>query len=258
MPIAKTEAILLHSRKQGETSKILTVYSDLFGKMSLMAKGARNTKSKFLGSLDTFNNISVVFYRKENRDLQYISQADIINPFESIHQSLGKISLAAIPAEIIDKNEPLDHKNPVLYNLLKSTLETLDQSTSGLKNVIRSFKIKYVENSGFSPMLEKCQNCEKTEIGQVHYFDIESGFYNCENCGIPSEVNYTMTGKALEFLRWFSQTPVASSILAKVSSPVGRQIDDFLILYIKYHFEHLQHLKSLKHLKDLTNKLSGQ
>jgi DNA repair protein RecO (recombination protein O) len=249
MSIEKTEAIILHSRKQGETSKILTVFSNLFGKMSLMAKGARNPKSKFLGTLNTFNHVSLVFYRKENRDIQYISQADIINSFESIHQSLGKMALAAIPAEMIDKNEPLDHANPQLFKLFKSTFETLNNSTTGLKNIIRSFKLKFVEISGFSPMLEKCHNCEKTNISQYHYFDLERGFYTCELCGIPTEVNYKLAGKALEFLRWFYQTPVGPSALAKVSSPIGKQIDEFLILYIKYHFEHLRHLKSLKFLK---------
>ena len=258
MSITKTEAIVLHSRKQGETSKIITAYSSLFGKMTLMAKGARNPKSKFLGTLDTFNDISMVIYRKENRDIQYVSQADIVNSFQSIHASLGKMALAAIPAEMIEKNEPQEHINPVLFKLLKTTLETLDKSTTGLKNIIRSFKIKFVENSGFAPMLETCHTCGTPTISPVHYFDLERGFYTCESCGVPSEVNYKLSGKALEYLRWFSKSPVVSSFQAKISSPIARQIDEFLVLYIQYHFEHLKHLKSLKYLKDLSSNLSGK
>ena len=62
MAIKKAEAIILHSRKQGETSKILTLYTREFGKMSAMAKGSRGTRSKYLGALETFNHVSLVFY----------------------------------------------------------------------------------------------------------------------------------------------------------------------------------------------------
>jgi DNA repair protein RecO (recombination protein O) len=255
MSITKAEAIVIHSRKQGETSKILTVLTSQFGKMTLIAKGARNPKSKYLGVLDTFNQIAIVLYRKENRDIQFLSQAEIINSFPSLHASLGKMALAAITCELIEKSEPQEHANPELYKYLLEALETLELSENGLRNIVRSFQLKFIENSGFHPNLEHCNKCKKTEPSSINFFDVERGFYNCENCGIRSQVNIRLQKNALENLRWLNQAPISESTKAQVSALIGKQIDDFLLQYIKYHFEHLHYLKSLKYLKELSNGL---
>lgn len=255
MGITKTEAILLHVHKQGETSKVVTALTPGFGKMSLMAKGARNTRSKYLGVLDTFNHISLVIYRKEGRGMQYISQADIINPFPALHSQLGKMSLAAIAAEIIDKNEPAEHPGPELFFLLKNTLESLEKEETGLRNILRSFQLKYVEHSGLLPILERCHGCGKQEATATVYFDMERGFYHCADCGIPSEVNFSMSGKALEFVRWLTLAPVANAFTAAIAPSQAKQIDDFIYLYFQYHFEHIKNLKSLKYLNELSHNL---
>ncbi|HNY91144.1 MAG TPA: DNA repair protein RecO, partial [bacterium] len=92
MPLSKTEAIVLHTRKQGETSKILSLYTLHYGRLSVMAKGARSLKSRYSGVLEPLTHIQIVFYRYEARDLHYLSQAEIVTPFASIHGQLGKMA----------------------------------------------------------------------------------------------------------------------------------------------------------------------
>lgn len=257
MGIAKAEAIILHSRKQGETSKVLTMYTREFGKLSTMAKGSRGTRSKYLGALETFNHVSLVFYKKENRGMQYLSDASIIEPFPSLHAQLGKMALAAVACEIIDKSEEDDHTHPEQFQLLLDTLTALEQNPTGLRNIIRAFQVQYISMAGFEPMLDSCHFCGKTEVDEINFFSIEHGRYSCNHCGHFKESARKVSGYLLELLRWFQTIPVDNAVQAKVSRTVGVEIDAILIDYLKLHIETLYNLKSVEHLKKLEFDLSN-
>ena len=73
MPILKSEGVVLRRIKYSETSLILTFYTKDQGKISLIAKGARNPKSKFVGALEPATYASIVYYHKDSRELQLLS-----------------------------------------------------------------------------------------------------------------------------------------------------------------------------------------
>ena len=146
MAINKAEAIILHSRKQGETSKLLTLYTREFGKMKAVAKGSRGPRSKYLGSLETYNHVALVFYRKEGRLVQYLSDAAIIESFAGLHSQLGKMALAAVACEIVDKSED-EASHPALFQLLLHTMQALNEHEIGLRNIIRAFQLQFASSS---------------------------------------------------------------------------------------------------------------
>jgi DNA repair protein RecO (recombination protein O) len=257
MAINKAEGIILHGRKQGETSKILTLYTREFGKISAMAKGSRGTRSKYLGALETFNYVSLVFYRKEGRDMQYLSDASIIEPFSSIHSTLGKMALAAVPCEIVDKSEEDDHSHPEQFQLLLSTLKALEKNKTGLRNIIRAFQLQFISMAGFEPMLNQCHFCDKTEPDDINFFSIEHGLYSCNHCGHLKESAKKVSGYVIELLRWFQSAPIQKAAQAKVPRAVGVQIDTILIAYLQSHIDTLYNLKSIEHLKKLELNLSN-
>ena len=70
--IVKTDAIVLKSMRFRETSKIVTFYTRRYGKIAAVAKGARETKNKFGAALEPMTGVNLVFYKKEQRDLQLV------------------------------------------------------------------------------------------------------------------------------------------------------------------------------------------
>ena len=258
MAIDKAESIVLHSRKQGETSKILSLFTREFGKLSVMVKGSRNLKSRYWGVLETLNHISIVFYYKETRELQYVSQAEIIDSFPSIHGQLGKMALAAIPCEIIDKVERPGHHNPSMFVLLLDTLVALEKEESGLRNIIRGFQLKFFENSGFKPVFDRCAFCKQEQLGERQYFALDRGAYSCQNCGRRMEPSILITGAALQILRWLACAPIAAAHQANVAGALGKELDTFLMAYLRYHIDGLQQLKSVSYLEQLQAGLKNQ
>src|SRR5439155_26532461 len=101
--IVSSEAIVLRARKQGETSKIVTLYTLAYGKLNVIAKGAREMKSKFGGALEAFSHINAIFYKKENVEpgLYLLSKAETIESNAGILNSLSKIEAATGIVELM-------------------------------------------------------------------------------------------------------------------------------------------------------------
>jgi len=67
-----------------DTSKIVSLYTRRFGRVSVVAKGARDRKSRFGAALEPMSHVSAVFYKKERSDLHLLSQCDLLNGFRRI------------------------------------------------------------------------------------------------------------------------------------------------------------------------------
>lgn len=257
MSIVKANAIILHSKKQGETSKIVTLYTREFGRLTVMAKGSRGIKSKYLGVLETFNYVDVVFYKKEGRGMQYLSQASIIEPLQSIHARLGKMALASIPCEVIHRGEEENHSHPKLFTLLLDTLVAIDKNDKNLRNIVRTFMMRYLTFSGFEPTLGACHSCGRENLGDTSYFSLLNGAYNCDKCG-PLEDSINLSSQAMTYLRWFMKANVADATAIATSATVGKECDNFLYSYFRSQIESLSTLRSIEHLQNLQAELSGK
>ncbi|MFA7195527.1 MAG: recombination protein O N-terminal domain-containing protein, partial [Candidatus Neomarinimicrobiota bacterium] len=62
-----TQAIVLKMKQQGESSALLHTYSRDYGKLILIAKGARSSKSAFRGLLEPFSFLNIHYNEKKGR-----------------------------------------------------------------------------------------------------------------------------------------------------------------------------------------------
>ncbi len=255
MPICKTEAIVLHSRKQGETSKMLSILSPEFGRMSVVAKGARGIKSHYGGVLEPLNHIAIVFYNKQGREIQYLSQADLLHGFPQIHAQLGKMALAAVACELIERHEIRGHKNPLLFGLLLRFLSTLEIAEKGARNTLRAFQLHYLDLSGFKPDFEKCRLCGNDKSEDKAYFDFAEGGYYCSSCSANIGKTPNISGSALRHLSFLSRAPIEKAPAALASPPIGQEMDGLILNYLRYHIEQIRELRSIDYLQRLQDNL---
>jgi DNA repair protein RecO (recombination protein O) len=255
MALIKTESIVLHSRKQGESSKIIILYTRHHGKLHIIVKGSRQLKSRHWGMMEPFSHANVLIYYRSNRDLHYLKEADSLHSFSRIHAHLGKLALAAIPCEILMKAEERDHPNSQVFDLLLETLSTLEARDSGLRHIIRAFEWHYLVQSGFKPDISSCDYCGRTTPSHHNYFALDKGTITCSDCGVVSEQTLTLSDTALDYLRWLDKIPVQQSYRATLSSHRSRELDQVLMSYMRFHIESVGQLKSVKILESITNEL---
>lgn len=249
MPLQKTDAIVLKSFRQGETSKILTLYSRAFGKIQVIAKGARSTKSKFGGSLESYNYVSIVYYYKENRDLQTLSQADIVQSFENSKQDLQKTTLSMAVCELVNRLEHGAVPNPALFRLLIDVLRAINMSRNPL-HIFHAFEVHLSRIMGFAANFQRCLKCENQAPGKGA-FDLRQGGYFCERCNTSESTGILLSEEALSALRRYQNSNLTNLNGFAISSSTESKLDEFLFAYLRYHNEGLRELNSLKFLKKL-------
>lgn len=251
MPLQKSEAVILRSINQGETSKILTLYTRTFGKISVMAKGARNIKSRFGGALEPLNHVSVVYFEKENRELQILSQADILDAFSAIKKDLKKISLASAVCELLNQLETTHDANPHLFHLLLKTLKTLNRE--GLTqpvNVLLAFSIKLLGAHGIQPDFLHCVQCGQ-KFAATASVDATRGGFLCSTCRKPEPTELTLSGESLQSGRALEQLPVERADTVTLSYETERQLRRFIHAYLTYHIEGFRELRAMHFYRDL-------
>ncbi len=155
--LVTTESIVLRARKQGETSKIVTLYTREFGKVNVIAKGAREMKSKFGGALEMFARSSVVFYKREKHDaLNLLSKAEIVDSHGGILRSLKKMEAATAVLELVLHAMHDEEENQELFELLAGTLETISgQEEDNAPSFQMRFYLEFTKLMGFEIDLDR-------------------------------------------------------------------------------------------------------
>jgi len=254
MPLQKTEAVVLKTQRSGETSKIVTLYSLKFGKLKVVAKGSRGLKSRFYGSLEPLNHVSIVYYFKETREIQFLSQADIIHAYENIKSDLNKYALATVICELIDRTE-LEQANPYLFQILTDILNAIDQTGQNLLNYLLWFILKFLKINGFNPDFDHCKVCKTENVERSVRFSIISGSFNCEKCSVQEPTAISVPAKTIQYLKNLQRSSVRS--LESKASTSSSDAEMLLLSFLQYHVEETKYLNSLKFFRQMQNKISG-
>ncbi len=253
--ICRAEAIILKTHKLGETSKILTVFTREAGKLKLVAKGARSVKSRFVGVLEPLNHFTAIYYAKENRDLQTLSQADLIQAFSGIRDSLEKWTVASACCEFLYRVDFPAESGPLAFRQLLASLEALDEATHRVRNVLRHFELQVFRLSGFSADFASCLHCGAEPEGDRVTFVVPQGGFLGRECGGDRLDGLQLSLAALRGLKALAACPAAAATKIRLGKKVAGEIDAFLQAYLSYHFEGMIELRSLAVLHDLEQKL---
>jgi len=249
--IVKTDAVVLKTMKYLESSKIVTYYTQRFGKVTGIVKGARRFKSKYGLALEPMSYVSVEFYKKEGREIQTVSLCESIKSLESLTNNLDKMAIGIAIIEIINKVSQYQEQNKPKFALLVNSLTVLNDATQNLSNLLYYFEIHLAKIMGFGISIDRCVECDKIlkEIveGRVYNFKVERGGLICASCFKLVDRIYPLSAGALKILRAFQTSNELESIFrVEVDNNVGNIIDDFLWVYLQYHVAGLRSLKSRK------------
>ena len=129
-----TIGIVLKRNNYGEADRLVVVFTEKFGKITLIAKGVRRLKSKIAGSIELFSISDLTVSKGKN--LFVLTASSMIKPFKP-HQDLAEIKLASLISEIIIKTIPDESPNNKVFNLL---YESFSAFGLGLKlNILSSY-----------------------------------------------------------------------------------------------------------------------
>lgn len=148
-------AIVLSRKNYSEADRILTLLTRNYGKLKVIAKGARRIKSRKRGSIEVFSKIK--FSSSKNNYLSILSETEIVYLYEPVRKSLAKTSLAFYFVEVCEKISKETQESYVLFDLLDNYLLKLE-SGSNLRQLKNKFIYDLLTKSGFWPEGTKMDN----------------------------------------------------------------------------------------------------
>ncbi len=173
MAIVQDDCIVLKSIRYGETSRIINVLSNNNGKFSAIVKGARKPGTKISGVIEPLNLINIIFYHKNNRDLQLISKAEFKKSFKNIQEDLDKLSAGFRMVELVNKavydNEPV---TPIFY-LLSECISLLNEKGINNALILLYFQSKLSLMMGISHHFDTIDKINDRHFPDKDLFDLE-------------------------------------------------------------------------------------
>ena len=266
--LAKTQAIVLRVRRMGETSKLVTLYTEEHGKVKVVAKGARKPKSKFGAGLELMTEIQVVFYRRDDRDLQTLSDCDVTRSHPGLLRVLQRLSYGSAVCELVDRlTIEGEGKNGRLYRCLAGVLDGLEEVRAPqAESLFLYFQLRVAEALGYRPELGHCVSCLSPMDGRPLWFSPALGGGLCPRCGREAtrgdhaasddgyeprpDPAFRVDGESIQFLAGLQGLAKydKQSIPQALPGQRGRETRSMLLRFLEYHAGQGGRMKSLEFL----------
>ena len=177
----KSEGIVLKEVRYKDTSKILTLYTKEHGKIAVMARGAYRANSQLMSTTQVFAYGEYHF--NMGRGLIFLNQADLINSFYSIRETMDRVIYGYYMLELVEKSLPDEQENEKIFLLLEKGLRVLSNLNKDFLKFIIAYELKFVSFLGYKPNIERCVSCNSLKSENVKFSISQWGiiFSNCFN-----------------------------------------------------------------------------
>jgi len=145
----KTEAIILKSADSNEVDRLLTIYSEKLGKISISAKGVKKLESKLRYSVEPISYVRIILV--EGKNFLILKDATIVDQFLKIKKNLDKIKIAQKLAELIDEAIVGEEKDEDIWKLILLTFRSINDDRVLLKSAISDFSRNLIKLLGYNP-----------------------------------------------------------------------------------------------------------
>ena len=186
--IHKARGIVLHHIKYKESSAIIYIYTDLFGRQAYLVNSIKGKKSKFGSNLlQPLSLLELEVYHKEGRDLQRLKEIRNYIPYRSIPFDPYKGSQAMFLAEVLYRSLREEDPTPGLFEFLEQSLQVLDISGENYQNFHLVFLVQLTKYLGFYPednFSEKNNGFDMRNGQFADSFSLHPDFFDKESSGL--------------------------------------------------------------------------
>jgi DNA repair protein RecO (recombination protein O) len=169
-PLA-THGIILRRIEYGEADRIITFLSSDYGKIRVIAKGVRKSKSKLAGGIELFST-SELHFIKGKSDIGTLVSTRMVKHYGAIVKDLERTELAYQMLKTIDRVLE-DGAGQEYFSLLNESLAALDTPAIPLITVELSFKMRLLSATGHVPDFMTDISGSRLDPDAQYEFDFE-------------------------------------------------------------------------------------
>jgi DNA repair protein RecO (recombination protein O) len=242
MTMVTTDAVVLHHFDYLESSRILRLVTREHGVQSVLARGARRSKSRFGSSLDVFASGVAQFNTKPGRDLHNLSGFDLTRSRIGLAGDLDRFAAASAMAELVLAFAQAD-PHDTIFDVLTESLDALGQAErETATDVGLASAWRLLSALGFAPAVDACHVCGAAiPPNEPAAFSLAGGGVVCARCRTTVSVSRTLPPDARATMaRW-----MAGESAALPGSADRRAHVRLLREFLQYHLADGRELRAL-------------
>lgn len=242
--LQKCEGIVIRSTDYGESNKVVTMYTREWGKIGVMARGAKKPNSRLSAITQLFTH--GYFLVQKGTGLGSLQQGEMATSMRSIHEDIFLTAYASYVVELTDKSTEDNKRNPYLFELLYQTLHYLNEG-SDPDILVNIFEMKILNVLGLYPILNQCSVCARTD---GHFaFSIREGGFLCHRCLDKDPYHLKLQPATVKLLRLFYYFDLSRLGHISVKDETKQELKKVISAY--YDEYSGLHLKSKKFLNSI-------
>lgn len=241
----KTKGIVLRAVKYGETSLIVSIFTELFGIQSYIVSGVRTSTKKGTGKANLFQPTAIldlVVYHNELKHLNRIKEFKWQYLYKHIFSDVPKNAVALFMIELLTKCLKQPEPNPELFQFTEDVFIHLDESTEAvMANFPLFFALHLPAFFGFRI------NDDFSKENSI--LDLQEGTYVAEK---PNHLHFLEDKQAAVTSELLKIMQPAELEQVKLNQDFRRQL---LFTYETYYRLHIQDFGTMKTLPVLSEVL---
>ena len=242
----KTEAIVIRQAEVSESSRVVTLFSKDFGKLSVLAKGVKRLKGPFDAGIDLLSRCHVVFIRRSSGALGILTEARLAARFQPPGPDLMSLYGGYYLAELLNGLTEDDDPAPLVYELAVRSLDGLMSDVQDSLSVIVEFEIGILRLSGHLGDLTECTACGTSFLEPsgahtdgspapgrlVHW--VSQGGLLCPSCCRPEYRKRSMSAGSVAALRQLGRMDRQMSARVRLTKQQIRECHQFAVSAIAH------------------------
>lgn len=238
--LTKTEAIVLHAFKYGETRMIVDMYTRVYGRLSFVVPLPKSPKGRIKKQFfQPMTLLTIEVDVRPRQQLQKLSHAAITLPLPSLQTHPSKLSITLFLAEFLYHALKGEQQNEPLFDYVISSLQWLDGAESGVANFHLVFVMRLSRFLGFFPYLDGYKpGC---------YFDLRASSF----CLQPPVHRDLLMPDEAEKVQLMMRMDYATMHVFRLTQDDRRRLLEIVLNYYRIHLPAFPELRSLGVLMEL-------
>ena len=238
--LTKTQAIVLHAIKYGETRLIVDMFTKVFGRQAFIVSIPKTPKGKVKKQF--FQPLTILEIETDIRprqQLQKLHDVRLAAPFASIPFEPDKLAISLFVAEFLYYALRSEQRNELLYEYLENSIVWLDGQQSSFANFHLVFLLRLTRFLGFYPNLDDYKDGD--------YFDLRESVF----MPMPPVHRDFLHPKEAQKVQLMMRMDFPTMHLFRMSHQERNRLLEVSLKYYRLHLPDFPEMKSIEVLQAL-------
>ncbi|MGG7163839.1 DNA repair protein RecO [Clostridium ihumii] len=247
MNIITTRGVVIKTQDYKENDKLVWLFTEKLGKISLIAKGARKNKSKLMSITLPFCYGEFTLYK--GKSMYILNEGKIIESFQQFLDDFDYLIYGTYFNELIDIVSEDEEKQFELFKEFITCFYLMKSKVVDLELLSRAFELKVLKYTGYELNLNYCSMCNE-KMKNSNYISFQYLGAICDEC--EKSYGTKITNMAYNILKFLNNSTLDKVSRVKVNEVARKEIYKILAQIISTNYQ--RRPKSLDMLKEFFEK----